>query len=274
MALRLHAGAAVTPPGAPYEPNETVLRYHRDLVELFGGKLDEELLRAGAQVSHTQLAELLVERLPAGFVPPDLVILAAALPDLNPVRSVSAYLDLLAGGRADQCFSVTEQGLGAAYTALRIGAAHERTGGCSAFLLAVFEQTTLPAHDPVVHDGVPLRDSGVLLLFDNGTGSGSGADEVSSVIRLPEAGQLGAALAELTSAAPRPLVVAGPWTDPAAVPAGVDCHRVPPGSYCTSVWTALAENWTRWGEEYDTLVLCDTDPRSDTAHVAVLGRAR
>ncbi|KUO13107.1 hypothetical protein [Streptomyces sp. DSM 15324] len=270
MPLRLHAGAVVTPPGAPYEPNQTVLRYHRDLVELFGGKLDEDLLRAGGQASHTLMADLLVGRLAAEDVRPDLVVLAAALPDLNPVRSVSAYLGLLTGGRADQCFSVTEQGLGAAFTALRIGAAHERTGASSAFLLAVLEQTTLPAHDPVVHDGVPLRDSGVLLLFDSGTGFG----EVSSVARLRDAALLGPRLTALTAGAPRPLVVAGPWTDPAALPSGVDCHRVPPGSYCTSVWTALAEHWTRWREEYDTLVLCDTDPRSDTAHVAVLGRGR
>ncbi|SHH51626.1 hypothetical protein [Streptomyces sp. 3214.6] len=270
MPLRLHAGAVVTPPGAPYQANETVLRYNRDLVELFGGKLDEDLLRAGAQASHTQMADLLVERLPAGTATPDLVVLAAALPDLNPVRSVSAYLGLLTGGRADQCFSVTEQGLGAAFTALRIGAAHEKTGGAAVFLLAVLEQTTLPAHDPVVHDGVPLRDSGVLLLFDSGPGFG----EVSAVTRLPDAALLGPRLAELTARASRPLAVAGPWTDPGAMPAGVACHRVPPGSYCTSVWTALAEHWTSWREEYDTLVLCDTDPRSDTAHVAVLERGR
>ncbi|MEU7324452.1 hypothetical protein ABZ682_28450 [Streptomyces griseoviridis] len=270
MPLRLHSGAVVAPSGGTYEPNETVLRYHRDLVELFGGKLDEELLRAGAQVSHTRMAELLVERLPAGGVRPDLVVLAAALPDLNPVRSVSAYLGLLTGGRADQCFSVTEQGLGAAFTALRVGAAHERTGGSSAFLLAVLEQTTLPAHDPVVHDGVPVRDSGVLLLFESGGGFG----EIDSVTRLPEAGLLGPRLAEVTASAPRPLVVAGPWTDPAAVPEGVDRHRVPPGGYCTSVWSALAEHGPRWREEYDTVVLCDRDPRSDTAHVAVLGRGR
>ncbi|MFJ3498489.1 hypothetical protein ACIPPJ_33545 [Streptomyces sp. NPDC086091] len=270
MALRLQAGAVVTPPAETYEPDETVLRYNRDLVELFGGKLDEDLLRSGPQASHTRMAELLVEGLPADAVTPDLVVLAAALPDVNPVRAVSAYLGLLTGGRADQCFSVTEQGLGAAYTGLRIGAAHERTGRSAAFALAVLEQTTLPAHDPVVHDGEPVRDAGVLLLFARGEGFG----EVVSVERLADAGGLAARLAELTDGAPRPLVVTGPWTDPEAVPAGAAVHRVPPGGYCTSVWRALAEEQAAWGEAYDTVVLCDTDPRSGTAHLAVLGRTR
>jgi hypothetical protein len=270
MPLRLSAGAVVTPPGDTYEPDETVLRYNRDLVELFGGKMDEDLLRSGAQASHTQMADLLVQQLPADVTAPDLVVLAAALPDVNPVRAVSAHLGLITGGRADQCFSVTEQGLGAAFTALRIGAAYEKTGRSAAFALAVLEQTTLPAHDPVVHDGVPLRDSGVLLLFERGAGFG----EVSSVLRLGDAAELVPRLAGLTADVPRPLVVMGPWTDPEAAPPGVDVHHVPPGGYCTSVWAALAEHWLLWRESFDTVVLCDTDPRSDTAHVAVLGRGR
>ncbi|MFJ8940473.1 hypothetical protein ACIRL0_32990 [Streptomyces sp. NPDC102365] len=276
MPLRLSAGAVVTPPGNTYEPDETVLRYNRDLVELFGGKMDEELLRSGAQADHTRTVDLLVQRLPAGVVVPDLVVLAAALPDVNPVRAVSAHLGLITGGRADQCFSVTEQGLGAAFTGLRIGAAHEKTGRSAAFALAVLEQTTLPAHDPMVHDGVPVRDCGVLLLFErgSGSGSGSGSGEVSDVLRLADAGELGPRLAELTADAPRPLVVMGPWTDQEDAPPGVDVHRVPPGGYCVSVWAALAEHWAHWRERFDTVVLCDTDPRSHTAHVAVLGGGR
>ncbi|WP_216586277.1 hypothetical protein [Streptomyces brasiliscabiei] len=270
MPLRLSAGAVVTPPGDTYEPDETVLRYNRDLVELFGGKMDEDLLRSGGQASHTQMVDLLVQRLPADVAVPDLVVLAAALPDVNPVRAVSAHLGLITGGKAEQCFSVTEQGLGAAFTALRIGAAHEKTDRSTVFALAVLEQTTLPAHDPVVHDGVSVRDSGVLLLFERGSGFG----EVSDVLRLADASELGPRLAELTVDAPRPLVVTGPWTGQAAAPPGLDVHRVPPGGYCTSVWAALAEHWAHWRERYDTVVLCDTDPRSDTAHIAVLGRGR
>ncbi|CAM5629348.1 hypothetical protein [Streptomyces narbonensis] len=45
-----------------------------------------------------------------------------------------------------------------------------------------------------------------------------------------------------------------------------------PGSYCTSLWLALADHWQEWRESHRRIVLCDTDPRTGRSHVAVFAR--
>jgi hypothetical protein len=251
----------LTPPGR---------EYFGELVEPFGAQVDEDLLqRPGGHVSYTELVQRLVEQAPAPVtgVEPDLVLLASALPDLTPAVSVASYLNHLTGGQA-QSFAVTEQGLGAAFTALRTAAAFERVGRCERFVLAVVEQARVPSYDPVVHDR-PLHGSGALLVFDRSPGSG--VIEVVPPAAAP--GELPDRLAEVARGEGRTLVVLGPWAGEDALPdlAG-HIHRIPAGHYCTSVWLALAENGERWAGEYDRVVLCDRDPRSDEGYLAVFSR--
>jgi hypothetical protein len=156
---------------------------------------------------------------------------------------------------------VSEQGLGAPFTALRIASAYARSGRCRSLALFVLEQTTYPYPQPFVRSHA-LADSGVYLLFDD---SAEGYEPAGSqTVRDPDE------LAPiLRSAGPDALVVAGPWVDPDALD-GVHCHRVAPGSYCTSVWGALATHHRTWASRYSHLVLCDTDVRHRVSRVAVL----
>ncbi|MEU6746391.1 hypothetical protein ABZ914_09225 [Spirillospora sp. NPDC046719] len=267
--LRLHGTAAIAEvPEQAIQLTPAGREYFGDLVEPFGAKVDEDLLqRPGGHVSYTDLVERLVGEAPETAMDPDLVLLAYGLPDLSPAVSVAPYLNHLTGGRAIG-FAVTEQGLGAPFTALRTAAAFARVGRCERFVLAAVEQARVPSRDPVVHDQ-RLHGSGVLLVFDVSPGPGV----VEAVPAPVEPGGLWDKVAEAAGTEGRTLVVVGPWASRLEEPLEVaaDVHPVGPGHYCTSVWLALAEHGARWTAEYDRLVLCDRDPRSGDGHLAVLG---
>lgn len=273
MSLGLRTVAITVQPEAK-PPVHTAARagYLHDLTAPFGVVYDEAVGYPGRNISHTDLVDLLVAELPRNAPEPDLLILAHALPDLNQHRAVVSHLNHLTGGRA-LSFAVSGQGLGAPFTALRIAKAYHSSGRSHTPMIAVLDQTTLAYHDPVVHDGPPLADSGVLLGF----GPDSEAWQVAAIAELGPAEKLAVRLPDLVPEAHSPLAVLGPWVeDGADLP--VPVHRLGTGGYATSVWLALGREREAWAPRHDALLLCDTDPRTKSTHVAVLespvGRAR
>jgi hypothetical protein len=268
--LSLQSAAAVVRRDArPYQPDATLDAYHRDLLAPFGIEVDDELLKRSPNIGFPELAADALAALPRRITDPDLLILSYGLPDLYPLKSTTSHLNHLLGG-GSRSFAVCEQGLHAPFTALKIGDAFARSGRCSSLALFVCEQTTLPYHDPLVHD-TPLTDSAALLYFGNRGGWQFRQSQVAG-----PGENLGRVVATLldNQAAGRALVVAGPWVseqdlDCVAVP----IHYVAPGSYCTSVWLDLAKHHQFWAETYDALVLCDTDPRTRRGQAALLRKA-
>lgn len=262
MALRLRTAAAVVRPAPQqYRPDEEILQYYRDLLGPRGGELDENLARRGTNIAFTDLAERALRAAP-GAAPssPDLLVLAYALHDLHPLTTVSSRLNHLLGGRS-RSFAVSEQGLGAPFTALRIVQSYARSERCGSAALFVLEQSTYPY--PVPFAGQHrLTDSGVYLLFDE---DGDGW-EPCGLYTERDPGGLRRLLRTMP---PGSLVVAGPWTNTAVLDGtGLSCHRVAPGSYATSVWAALASHHQQWAGRYRHLVLCDTDVRHGVSRVA------
>lgn len=226
-----------------------LIEYYDDLLGQFGLSVDERQLAAGPNIGYPELAESVLAGL-AGERP-DLILLAYAVPDLHPLKTVATYVNHLLGGQA-RSMAISEQGLQAPYTALRIADASHRGGQCDRALILVLEQTTLPYHDPLVHD-TPLTETAVALVLEPAAGAAA---------RRTWSGTP-AQLTALIEDCADTLVVAGPWvrTDRAF---GV--FRCRTGTYCTSVWLALAENYRRWRDRYADILLCDVDPRTGAAH--------
>jgi hypothetical protein len=267
MALALRsASALIRLDGNPYQRDDDLLTYHRDLLARYRIEVDEDLLKQSRNIDFKDLGEELIARCPDLITDPDLLLLAYGLPDRYPLRAVTAHLNHLLGDRS-RSFAVSEQGLRSPFTALRIADAYAQAGQASTVALFVCEQSTLPYRDPLVHD-TPLLDSAALLCFDTGAGL------TFTATRAGRAGQpLGALLDEHLPAVPpgRTLLVAGPWTDVAAQDGtGLPVHACQPGSYCTSVWLDLARHHEAWAGQYDSVVLCDTDPRTGRSQLAVL----
>ena len=267
MALRLRtAGAVIRPPSQQYQLDEEIVRYYRDLLGQYGSELDEDLARRGTNNAFADLAERALRASPGPVQDstaqgsPDLLVLAYALHDLHPLTTVSARLNHQLGGRSRN-FAVSEQGLGAPFTALRIAQSYARSGRCGSAALFVLEQATYLYPVPFASEH-GLTDSGVYLLFAQ---DGDGW-EASGMYTERDPGGLRRLLRTMPAGS---LIVAGPWTDPAVLDGtGLSCHRVPPGSYGTSVWAALASHYQQWAGQYRHLVLCDTDVRRGVSRVA------
>ncbi|HEX6686250.1 MAG TPA: hypothetical protein VF062_25990 [Candidatus Limnocylindrales bacterium] len=267
MALSLRAGSAlVWSDPQPFEPDDQLRIYHREMLTPFGIEVDEELLRRSSNVGFPELAEAALRGMTHPIVNPDLLILAYGLPDIYPLKSTTSYLNHLLGG-GSRSFAVSEQGLRAPFTALHIADAFVRAGRYASLALFVCDQTTLPYHDPVVHD-TPLVDSAAVLYFDN---TADAAFRFAGTTRAA-AGPEAAIKPYLSCVDPeRMLLVVGPWVPEQPVESLVPhIHRVEPGTYCTSVWLALARHHERWAQDFDALVLCDTDPRTGISQAALL----
>ncbi|MEU3626931.1 hypothetical protein BS329_39415 [Amycolatopsis coloradensis] len=256
MPILRAAVSVVSPEAGSPEDDPSIAAYYRDLVEPFGSTVDSELLRTGRNVAHREIVSALAADDQVAAVRPGLVVLAQALPDVLPFTAVAAHLNMLLGGQATS-FGISEQGLAAPFTALRVIDAHQREGCGETAVLAIVEQTTLPSRYWLVHD-TPLVDSGVLLLFGSGAGPSIGGVE-----RVEDLGD------RLRSFGSGTLLVLGPWVTGVDV-LDVPAHRVGPGSYCTSVWLALAEYWRQWRDQHDTVVLAETDPVSGDSHLAIV----
>lgn len=252
MTLALAAAAGVR--GTESNPcrfDEEMLQYYRDLLAAFGVADDEQRLRDGPNVSYTELADTVLAVPGFAQETPDLILLTYAVPDLHPLRVVSAYVNHRLGGNA-RSLALSEQGLRSPYTALEVAAAFHRSGRCNRALVLILEQTSLPYHDPLVHD-TPLSETAAAMVLQTGAGP------VASSPWIGTPAELGALL---DAADPDTPVIAGPWVR----------HRTPnmvrcaAGTYCTSVWLTLAERPDLWQDSESGLLLCDVDPRTGTAH--------
>jgi hypothetical protein len=251
------AGAVLDPPRSDHPPTESDVDFQRDLLAPFGVKVDEDRFRRGPQVSHRELTDRLLDASDIADSRPQLVIVTHALPDVVPFTAVAPYLARKLAGDP-LCFSIAQQGLAAPFTALRIAAAYHDSGRCAEAVITVLEQTTLPVAVPLI----PLVDSAAALVLGPGTGPrliGTATGRSAADLIRDRAGA-------------DDLVVLGPWVDATGLDSAT--YRVEPGSYCTSVWLALAAHWRDWRDAHPAILLCDTDPRTGRSQVAVFQTGR
>jgi hypothetical protein len=267
MPLSLSSAALVLEPDpVPYRPDPDCAIFERDLLVRFGIGRDEGRLRQGANIGFTELADSLIRALPIRLTSPDLLIFAFGLPDMIALKHVAQRVNYMLGGRS-HCFAVSEQGLRAPFTALKVADAFARSGRCGTLALFVCEQNTYAYPDPFVEDN-KVPNSAALLYFDD-----AGRYEFHGTRMAPRGTRLGTLLDSMTTGLEpgSTLLVAGPWADGGELAGtGLPIHRSAPGPFCTGVWLDLARHHEDWSATYRSVVLCDTDPRTGQSQAAVL----
>ncbi|MYW00792.1 2-hydroxy-acid oxidase [Streptomyces sp. SID3343] len=234
-----------------------------DLVRPYGLPLREDLLSEGAGHDYGQMAEGLLGKVLPADEPADLLILAFSSPDVRPGAPAALQLSRHCPGQPT-AFAVCDQGSAAAFTALRIAAAHHRTGGCRRAVIVLAEQSALhyEAPEPVE---LPEEHRAVVLVCEEGAGEGmrvhqqaqaDGAQALRSV--LADHRELGRGAGLLLAAD-----LAG-----AASPADLDSHATPeavetarPGQPFTGVWTLLADRLAQRPQAGGPLLVADHDRR-------------
>ena len=236
--------------GRPFLPESAsplLKSYIDDLTGLYGMTHRPDFLTSTTRNSYAEMAEgVLAEMVPLPD-PVGVVALATMAPDADMLQSPTALLAHAVPG-SPLPLGVTDQGVVAPFTALRLMGEFARTGHG---LLVIMDQRSLPYETGAAER--PTEDCAVAVLL----GDGDDADDLSLVRMVDVApGDVRSALsAELVG---RDItVIARPGLD---LPGGLaDVRFASPGRPCTGIWATLAEGIEGWRSTGRRVVLADYD---------------
>ncbi|MFJ9443310.1 hypothetical protein ACIRRH_15770 [Kitasatospora sp. NPDC101235] len=218
-----------------------------DLVRPYGLPLREDLLGEGVGHSYEELAAGLLREALAEDEPADLLILAFDTPDVRPGAPSSLALSRSVPG-SPLAFAVCDQGGAAAFTALRLAAAHQRTGTCRRALVVLAEQTALH-YDPPGPVPLPERHAVVVLVCEEAPGAGLAVRQTRGAASPEEAVR-----AEAAELGPEAALLLGPGFDPGT-------EEPPPAQPFTGLWAELAEHLPQWRADGRPALLAGYDRR-------------
>lgn len=141
-------------------------RYYADLAALYGVEYLGEVLAANAGNTFGALAGTVLDGLVSPDRPVDLVIIAHALPDLDPRLSPGVCLARDVPGEP-LVFAVSETDGPVSFTVLRVAGAYARRHSYRRVVVLVLDQATLPYRA----GAEPAGDAAVALLLEDGPGA-------------------------------------------------------------------------------------------------------
>jgi len=190
--------------------------------------LEPGQLPLGRGNTFAQMGGELLDALDRPLPAPDVLVLAYHLPDLHVADVAACALAERCGG-ASASFSVSEQGIGAGFTALRILRGLRNAGTAADGAVMVFDQSTSFYHDADTHD-LPITDTAVLLRTDPKPGAGAVLEFLDE-----------SAVDDATDGL-RDLMHRYPDAD-LIIGRGLAASEADPRRLCTDVWASLAERW-------------------------------
>jgi hypothetical protein len=230
--------------------------YVSDLARPYGLAPREDLLDAGAGHTYGEMAEQLIGSAVGPHEPVDVLVLALAMPDARPGRTIAPYLSDLCPGRP-ATFGLCEQGTAAPFTAMRIIDAYRPSYSDSyRALLIVAEQNALH-HEPATRPApVPARHTAVAVLFEPSAGGSGEIRQFTDVAPDAAVSLLDKQLATLPTPSSHIPLLLGPGISALYDPAGTGAAADQP---YTSLWTQLADLTAR-EPSAGRAILADYDP--------------
>ncbi len=252
--------------------------YMRDMLREHGldASCDD---RDWAGWSYSEMATALIQRAVPAHESVDLLVLAYAIPDVNPGRNMAALLSGNCPGKP-LAFGLSDQGVAAPFTALRLIRQYARTAGLRRALLLVVEQAALPyrASDNVA---IPAGHTGVALLLGDCRHGPNSASPLRLGPIITRAGiredaveqELKTLCAQHTAST----VILGPalshWAQHAGALASGGEGRVrvtQAAQPLTGLWWELAAEYDARADSPRSIALCDYDPVQGCLCLAVL----
>jgi hypothetical protein len=237
--------------------NPTLRGYVKDMSAPYGIAVHEDLIDRGVGHSYGEMCEPLLTELVPEEQPADLLVLATSVPDVRYGRSTATYLSWHCPG-APLAFTVCDQGLLAAFTALHLIDGYARSGACSRGVLLVAEQPTV-YHELPVPAPLPDRAAAVgVVLETEGTHGALSVRRHTEIAahHVPEL--LAAEVSRLPGHRPTVLVGAGLAALTANQPVDVlVCRENQP---LTGIWLELSDRLPDWRKTGEQVVLAEYDP--------------
>jgi hypothetical protein len=228
--------------------------YLSDMIGRYGLALREDLLDAGAGHSYGELAEPLIEAIAPAESPVDLLVLAYGIHDVRLGRATATYLGSRCPGDP-LSFAVCDQGVAAAFTALRLIGAYAATGACRRALLVVAEQSALH-YELAAPAPIPERNAAVALLLETPAGAESLAVRQHTEVA-PD--QVAEYLTAAAAGLPDATVILGSgltWPKESTVD---NLVLAPEGQPYTGVWWELSAGLPGWRERGRQVLLAEYD---------------
>jgi hypothetical protein len=140
-------------------------RYYADLTALHGVDHRQDVLASGTGNTFAALADGVLSGLVSPVRPVDLVVIAHALPDLDPRVSAGTRLTRTLPG-SPLVFALSGPGASIGFTALRVAGDYTRRHSYQRVVVLVLDQTVLPYRTPAA----PAVDAAVALLMEDAPG--------------------------------------------------------------------------------------------------------
>ncbi|MBB5874096.1 4-hydroxymandelate oxidase [Allocatelliglobosispora scoriae] len=230
------------------EGSPRLQQYTEDLARPYGVGVREDVL-ARSHTSYAAMSDAMVADLVPEASPPDLIVIAYTVPEIDPRRCVTTRLNQHSAGDPFG-FAVSDQGTAAPFTALALIGEHLAAGLAHRAVLIVVEQGDVPYETPP-GTVVPGQDTAVALLLE-----AAGSHRVTALRR-----RTGVALSDVDAMVAAEL---------AALPDGpslvtvIGPDRVVADMVCTAPWWTLTEELGAAGRT----VVVDHDP--DLGYLSVL----
>ncbi|WP_028648150.1 hypothetical protein [Nocardiopsis sp. CNT312] len=239
-------------PGLQSEVDE----YLDDMLSAYGQVYQGLRSRDPAQTAYNRLARRLLDEALSSTGRIDRAVLAYAMPDDQTGHSVCASMVHSSPGLTT-AFAVSDQGVTAPFTALRIAGATLRADSEERVLVLALDQAAIP-WEPPPETPVPGRDLGVALLL--GGAGGLLHWQATPVDAAGAARAVGEVLADVRSRSlgPCTLILGRQVPGPDAPGPDVTVRRAPSDLVCTSVWSEAHRAGTAPGG--GTVAVVEYDP--------------
>lgn len=252
--------------------NPTMPGYVADMTAPHGIAVLEDLLEQGVGHSYGEMCVPLLDELVTEERPADLLVLATGIPDVRFGRSTAIYLSWHCAG-APLAFTVCDQGLLSAFTALHLIHGYASTGGCKRAVLLVAEQPTL-YHELPVPTTIPDRAAAAGVVLE--TDGSPGALSVRRHTKLAEhnvSEVLATELARLSTGRSSPTVFLGAGLTEATTIHNLDADvRVSRENQpFTGIWLELSRALPELRESGKQVLLADYDPTLGYLFSATVG---
>lgn len=234
--------------------NPTLRGYLHDMATPYGLAVRDTVIDEGVGHSYGEMCVPLLAELVNEERPADLLVLATAVPDVRYGRSTATYLSWHCPG-APLAFTVCDQGLLAAFTALHLIDGYARSGACRRAVLLVAEQPTVH-HELPVPTPLPDRAAAVGVVLE--AGGPHGALSVRRHTKIAEhdvAEVLAAEVSRLSGDRPTVLVGAG-----LAASHAVDFPVCRENQPLTGIWLELSDRLRDWRKRGEQVLLAEYDP--------------
>ncbi|MFI5776800.1 hypothetical protein [Nocardia sp. NPDC051570] len=245
--------------GEPYSAE--FVDYFADLAGQFGQPFHEEYFTSAAPNSFTDMATEMLSQATHPEEVFDLALIAHATPDARPTRPACYLSHALAGDALS--FALSEQGVTAPFTALRIAGEYARDTGFRRAMVMILDQSFLwNGAEARLPEGtrMPGRDSAVVLvLADDGAPGAISVRSIADVAAGEVCRLVTEQLREFAAAGPPMTTIAGVGVDRGIA----DEFRIEWAAAdlpCTGLWTAFADGLPRWTVTGQRVVLVDYDP--------------